>query len=268
MVTFLLVMTNAYRFGWVSPVTIGVLCSSVSLLLAFVYWERRASQPVLALELFSRRTFALGSSASFFGFLAATSVFSMMPFYLQGVIDLSPRSAGLYMAPAALGFAIAGPLSGTLSDRFGPRGLEFGGLAMLTTSLFLLGRLTVDTSPTTVSIALAMQGFGMGIFYTPNTSSILGVVEQARYGVATAFLNMTRNTANVTGVGMATSIATMVMAARGFEPSLDAIAAGGLGVGAAFTQGIRIAFLIQGGFIIVSIVLTALKPPEGIEAQV
>ena len=127
------------------------------------------------------------------------------------------------MAPAALGFAIAGPLSGTLSDRFGPIGLEFGGVAMLTTSLFLLGRLTVDTSPATVSIALAMQGFGMGIFYTPNTSSILGVVEQSRYGVATAFLNMTRNTANVTGVGMATSIATMTMAARGFEPSIGCV---------------------------------------------
>ena len=267
LVTFLLVMTNAYRFGWISPVTLGALLSSASLLLAFVYWERRTSQPVLALELFSRRTFALGSSASFFGFLAGTSVFSMMPFYLQGVIDLSPRSAGLYMAPAALGFAVAGPLSGSLSDRFGPRWLEFGGLAVLTVSLVILGRLTVETSPTTVSIALAMQGFGMGIFYTPNTSSILGVVEQARYGVATAFLNMTRNTANVTGVGMATSIATMTMAARGFEPSLDAVAAGGVGVGAAFTHGIRIAFLIQGGFIIVSIVLTALKPPEGTEAS-
>ena len=99
-----------------------------------------------------------------------------------------------------------------------------------------------------------------GIYYTPNTASVLSVVEQARYGVATAFLNMTRNTANVVGVGLATTIVTVTMASRGFEPTLDAVADGGAGVEAAFTQGLRIAFLALGAFIGVSIVLTYLKP--------
>ncbi len=274
LLTFLLVMTNAYRIGWTSLWVAGGTALSVGLLAGFIYWERRASQPMLDLELFRRKVFALGSSASFCGFLAGTAVFSMMPFYLQDVINLSPGAAGLVIAPAALGFAAAGPLSGMLSDRVGPRKIEFIGLAMLVASLTILGRLTVDTTAWTVAAAMAMQGLGMGIFYTPNTSSVLSVVELTRYGVATAFLNMTRNTANVAGLGTATTIVTMTMAARGFEPSLDAVAAGGAGVEAAFTQGLRIAFLFLGCFIFLAILLTFIKPAaqpevadEGVSAR-
>ncbi len=265
--TFLLVMTSAYRIGWASPVVIGGIAFSIGLLTAFIYWERRTSMPMLDLELFRRKIFALGSSASFFGFLAGTSVFSMMPFYLQDVLDLSPRVAGLFIAPAALGFAVAGPLSGRLSDRLGPRRIEFIGLGMLVASLVFLGRLTVETHPWNVAAAMSMQGLGMGIFYTPNTSSVLSVVERERFGVATAFLNMTRNTASVAGIGIVTSIVTIIMASRGFEPSLDAVAAGGAGVEAAFTQGLRIAFLLLGSFIGFSIFLTILKPSGQSEGE-
>ena len=257
--TFLLVMTNAYRMGWLSPVVLAAIATSVFLLVAFVYWEGRTSQPMLELAFFRRRIFAMGTSASFFGFLAGTAVFSMMPFYLQDVLDLSARTAGLYIAPAALGFAIAGPIAGRLADSLGPRPVEFAGLGMLAVSLFFLGTLTVDTNPAIVAVAMALQGLGMGVFYTPNTASVLSVVERSKYGIATAFLNMTRNTANVVGIGLAITIVTATMAAKGFEPSLDAVAAGGLGVEAAFTQGLRIAFLLLGAFVGVSLVLTFLK---------
>ena len=267
LVVFLLVMTTAYRIGWASPAAIGGLALSISLLAGFVYWERNASMPMLDLELFKRKIFALGASASFFGFLAGNAVFSMMPFYLQDVLDLSPRVVGLFITPAAIGFALAGPLSGPLSDRFGPRRIEFIGLAMLIASLLFLGRLTTDTAPWNVAVAMSMQGLGMGIFYTPNTASVLSVVERERYGVATAFLNMTRNTASVAGVGMVTSIVTFAMASRGFEPSLDAVKAGGAGVEDAFTSGLRIALMLLGSFNLVSVVLTLLKPSASPESD-
>ena len=257
---FLLVMTNAYRVGWLSPLAVGAAALSVALLAGFVFWERRAPQPMLDLELFRRRVFALGSSASFFGFLAGNAVFSMMPFFLQDVLDLSPRTAGLFIAPAALGFALAGPASGALSDRLGPRRVEFAGLSTLIASMLILSRISPLTPAWVASGALAMQGLGMGIYYTPNTASVLSVVERERYGVATAFLNMTRNAASVAGVGMATTVVTMNMAAGGFEPTLDAVAAGAEGVEAAFTGGLRIAFLALCAFIGVSALLTYLKP--------
>jgi hypothetical protein len=69
-------------------------------------------------------------------------------------------------------------------------------------------------------------------------------VERTRYGIATAFLNMVRNTATVTGLALATTIVTTVMTAYGLEPSLTAVAdeIGGASQ-VAFTAGLRIAFL-------------------------
>jgi hypothetical protein len=107
---------------------------------------------------------------------------------------------------------------------------------------------------------LLTQGIGMGLFNSPNASSILSTVETGRYGVATAFINMIRNTANVTGIGLAITIVTAHMAAQGFEPSLDAVTSGEVGVEAAFTEGLRIAFLVMGGFVACSLVVTILKP--------
>ena len=265
LVIFLLVMTNAYRVGWNSPIVIGALVLSVGLLAMFVLWERRADQPMLDLELFRRRVFGFGVSASFFAFLAGSSMFSMMPFYLQDVLNVEPRMVGLLVTPAAIGFAVSGPVAARLADLLGPRKIEFAGLAMIAASLLFLATLTTETHAWRVSAAMAIQGLGMGLFYTPNTASVLGVVEQARYGVATAFLNMTRNTANVAGVGLVITTVTMAMASRGFEPSLDAVTAGGAGVEEAFTLGLRIAFLSLGALIGVSIILTYIKPATSTE---
>ena len=276
LVIFLLAMTNAYRVGWTSPVVVSAFAIALALAAAFVYWETRCAQPMLPLELFSRKLFSLGTSASFFSFLAGTSVFFLIPFYLQDVIDLSPTQAGLVIGPTALCFALFGPISGKLSDQYGSKRFEVVGLILLGASLLSLSRITEETSLYLVVAAMILMGSGMGIFYSPNASSVLSVVERSRYGVATAFLNMVRNTANVTGIGLATTIVTARMAALGFEPSLDAVAAGGTGVEGAFVEGLGMAFLVLGAFIIVALVLIVLKrgrlpasdpvPPAPLEA--
>ena len=117
-----------------------------------------------------------------------------------------------------------------------------------------------DTTPLyVIQLALVFQGVGMGTFNPPNQSSVLGTVALSRIGVATAFTNMVRNTANVTGIGLAITIVTMRMGALGFEPSLDAVTAGGQGVEAAFSQGLRFAFLTLGGFIALAALSTWFK---------
>jgi MFS family permease len=262
LVIFLLAMTSAYRVGWTSPVVISAFTAAVALAAAFLYWETRCPQPMLPLELFRRRLFSLGSSASFFSFLAGTSVFFLIPFYLQDVIGLSPARAGLIIGPTALCFALFGPISGKLSDRYGSGRFEVTGLILLGASMAILSRITESSPLYLVITALVLMGSGMATFYSPNASSVLSVVERSRYGVATAFLNMVRNTANVTGIGLATAIVTARMAALGFEPSLDAVAAGGPGVERAFMEGLGLAFLMLGAFTILALVLTVLKHRE------
>lgn len=256
---FLLVMTNAYQLGWTSPIVLSAFVAALALFVTFLYWETRTSAPMLELDLFKNRLFSLGSAASFFIFLAGTAVFSLMPFYLQGVAGLSPGQTGLLIAPTMVMFAIIGPISGRLSDRHGPKRFEYVGLALLLAGMLILGTISESSRLYVILLGLIFQGAGMGTFNPPNQSSILGTVDLSRIGVATAFTNMVRNTANVTGIGLAITIVTMRMGALGFEPSLDAVTAGGEGVGAAFSQGLRIAFLTLGAFIALAAVSTWLK---------
>jgi len=256
---FLLVMTNAYRIGWSSPIVLSAFGAALLLFVTFIYWERRTASPMLALDLFESKAFSLGSASSFFTFLAGTAVFSLMPFYLQGVAGLSPAQTGLIIAPTAVLFAITGPISGRLSDKYGPKSFEFLGLASLLAGMLILGTISESTSLYVIQLSLIFQGVGMGTFNPPNQSSVLATVDLSRIGVATAFTNMVRNTANVTGIGLAITIVTMRMGALGFEPSLDAVTGGGEGVEAAFSQGLRLAFLTLGAFIVLAGVSTWVK---------
>lgn len=243
--TFLLVMTNGQRIGWDSPIVWVAFVGVAALGATFIWWEKRTAEPMLALELFQRKMFTLGVSANFLAFLSGTSVFFLMPFYLQEVLGFSAGGAGLILAPTAMSFVVMGPIAGRLSDRFGYRWFVVSGLFFMVTSLVLLSRLDENSSVAMVIPSMLLQGIGMGTFFSPNASSVLSTVERARYGVATAFLNMLRNAANVTGVSLATTIVTAVMASHGYEASLDAVSGdGGQGVKIAFTQGLRTAYLV------------------------
>ena len=255
---FLLVMTNAYRVGWGSPWVMAALAAVAVLLAAFVWWELRATDPMLDPELFRSSLFSLGVSASFLNFLAGMSVFFLMPFYLQGVAGLTPGQAGLVVVPTAICFAISGPLAGRLSDRFGWRKFSITGLVLSGLSLVLLSMVDQSTSIGFIVLALVLQGLGMGSFYSPNASAVLSTVDRSKYGIATAFLNMVRNTANVVGIAVATTIVTATMASSGFEPSLDAVSAAGAaeGVAHAFTRGLQVAYLSLAGFIGLAILLS------------
>ena len=183
-----------------------------------------------------------------------------MPFYLQKVLDFSPGMAGVILAPTALLFALVGPIAGRLSDKFGWRKFAVLGLVSILVSLVVLSQLTESSPLGLVVAALVIQGFGMGMFYSPNASAVLSAVERSRYGIATAFMNMVRNSANVVGVAVSTTIVTAVMGSMGYEPSLEAVSsAEGEGVKAAFTQGLQLAYLVMATFLGIAIVLTLIK---------
>jgi EmrB/QacA subfamily drug resistance transporter len=260
LITLLLAITNGHKSGWGSPPILVALLSFFVLLSAFVWWEQRAANPILDLGLFKRRAFSFGVSAAFLTFLGSSAVLFLMPFYLQNVLGYSPRVAGVIVAPSALCMALLGPLSGWLSDRYGWRRFTVGGLALSVCGLFLLSRLTESSPVSLVIVALVLQYSGMGFFYSPNSSSVLGAVEFERYGVVSSLLNLVRNAANVTSLAVATAIVTATMGSMGFEPSLEAVRdGGGAGVSHAFTVGLRNAFLTMMGLLLLAMIVSALR---------
>ena len=216
---------------------------------------------MLALELFRRRLFTFGSVASFLTFMSGSSVFFLMPFYLQGVRGLTPWETGLLLSPTAVCFAAAGPFAGRLSDKYGWRWFIVGSLAVI--SIAMLGLATIGDDPPLWRVLgpLFLQSLGMGFFFSPNSSAILSTVERSRYGVATAFMTLMRTGASVIGIALVTSVVTAVMGSLGFEPSLDAIASTegvAEGVKGAFTQGLRMAYYVMFGLNVVALALSIL----------
>jgi len=262
LVALLLAMTTGNKAGWTSLPIMAAFGGAIGMLGTFIWWELRADAPMLDLRLFKGRTFSLGVSAAFLTFLGSSAVLFIMPFYLQNVLGYSAKAAGFVVVPGAICMAIMGTVSGVLSDRFGWRPFTVGGLASSATGLLILSFVKEDSSIWMVVPAMMLMNTGMGIFYSPNSSSVMNAVGMAKYGVVSGFLNLIRNAANVTSIAFATIIVTATMASMGHEPNLEAVRSGPEGVGHAFTVGLRYAFLTMMGIVLLSMVLSALQPNQ------
>jgi MFS family permease len=134
---------------------------------------------LLRIKEFTGGTLALALSAVAWG-----AVLLLISFYFQLVLGLSPLQAGLAILPFDIAFLAAGPISGKLSDRFGHVPFTTSGLALISASLFLLSTTDAATSYLRLSSYLVIYGLGMGLFVSPNISSIMGSVPVHRRGVA------------------------------------------------------------------------------------
>ncbi len=260
LVSFLLAMTNAHRLGWSSPPVIAGFAVAFVMLSGFLWWQRRTPDPMLDLDFFQNRAFTMGMSARSVAFLGGSAVFFMMPFYLIQGLGIPAHKAGFILVPGALFVAVTSPIFGFLSDKIGTRWLSVFGLALAATALFVLSRLSIDSHPAHVVLGLSLYGIGWGAFVSPNNNAILGSVAREKYGIASALLNLSRSSASVTGIALATTIVTFTMGSLGFEPSLAAVTeSGGEGVRRAFVTGMSKAFLVSGGLMLLAVVVSGLR---------
>ena len=207
--------------------------------------------------MFQRKLVSLGLAASWLSFLGTSAARFMMPFYLQRVLEYSPRDVGLIMIPPALCMVIVGPFAGRLSDRYGWRRLTTTGLIFSAVATFIMAtQLRTDSSLALVIGALMLQSAGTGLFNSPNNSSILGAVERSSYGVISALTQLVRNSANVTSIALATTVVVLTMASLGVEPSLDVVSTA---VGGAFVTGLHRAFYLMGGLLVLGVVISVVR---------
>ena len=266
---FLLTITNAYRLGWGSTVIVSGFIVAAALLTAFAWWELHVPDPMLDLSFFRSKVFSLGVWARFMSFVSAAAVNFLMPFYLVQALGYKTSTAGLLMVPSPVFMAIMGPIGGRLSDRVGTRWPAFVSAALSAGAMFMFSRLTLDSSPLHVMIGMIMLGAGAGSFTATNTSGIMSSLGRNKYGIVSAFLNVTRTSADLTGIAVATTIVTLTMASLGQEPSLAAVTgAGGEGARVAFVGGMQKAFLAAGASLVLAAVLSIVRgdlarPGEG-----
>ncbi len=194
--------------GWDNTVVIvGLACAAV-LLPLWVLIERRTRVPMLDLSIFSNRLFAAATGAAFINGLARFALMFLFVFYFQGAQSNSPLEAGIRLIPLALGMLIASPLAGIRADRHGSRNLAAGGMLVTAAGLAAMTTLQVHTPYWQSAIWLALVGIGSGMFNSPNTAAMMGVVPARRRGVAAGARTLVQNTGAVLSIAFVLAIVT------------------------------------------------------------
>jgi len=199
--------TTSFVIGLTGLVFGGLVLAAV-LLPFWVLVERRSRAPMLDLALFKNRLFAAASAASFLNGLARFALMFLFVFYYQGAQGDSPITAGIKLTPLALGMLIASPLAGIYADRHGSRALA--SLGMLVTAGGLAGMTTLDvhTAYWQSGLWLALVGIGSGMFNSPNTAAMMGVVPAHRRGIAAGARTLLQNTGAVLSIAFVLAIVT------------------------------------------------------------
>ena len=177
--------------GWTTPNVVGSMGGGLLLLAIFAVIETRIADPMFRLGLFRIRAFTAGNIATLLASLGRGGLMFMLIMWLQGIwLPLhgysfadTPLWAGIYMLPLTVGFLIAGPVSGYLSDHFGARPFATGGMLVAALSFFLLELLPVNFNYVWFSLLLLMVGLGMGLFSSPNQAGIMNSLPANRRGV-------------------------------------------------------------------------------------
>src|ERR1019366_7949022 len=138
--------------GWTSPFVLSTLALGAAFLTAFALIEGRVENPMFRLGLFRIRAFTFGTLSSFLAAVGRGGLMFMLIIWLQGIwlpehgysFTSTPLWAGIYMLPLTLGFLLAGPASGYLSDRYGARPFATGGMLAAAASFVLMVLLPID----------------------------------------------------------------------------------------------------------------------------
>lgn len=254
----LLALNQGRLWGWSSPPILALLGCGLVLGIVFFRIERRAPQPMLALDVFRNRLFASASASGLLNFCAASHSFFMMPFLLVQGLGYSASQAGLLMVANMVMMSVAAPTAGALSDRFGSRVLSPIGAVMVCVALFALSRLGPESTAIDVMWRLGLLGLGMGTFNSPNNSAIMGAVTRDKIGLAAGIMASMRNVGNVVGVAIAGTVLTVQAAIYGGE-----MAAAGLTGAAresrALIFGIQDAFLVATGIAALAVAVSLVR---------
>ena len=177
--------------GWSNPYVIGGIITGLLLLVAFVFIELGAKDPMFNLYLFKIRAFSAGILSLFLAGIARGGLQFMLIIWLQGIwLPLhgvsfvnTPLQAGIDMIPLLLGFLVMGPVAGHLSDKYGARLFSTLGMIINVIGFLLLMALPVNFSYPIFALIIFVLGIGQGMFAAPNTTSVMNAVPPEHRGI-------------------------------------------------------------------------------------
>jgi EmrB/QacA subfamily drug resistance transporter len=194
--------------GITDPISLGLIGLSIFLMAFFIVHERGTRFPVLDLSLFKIRLFTAGNIANLVSGLAFAALAFIMTLYFQLVRGYDLLSAGLALIPLDVTLILIGPISGSISDKRGARGLSTLGLVIASVGFLLLSTFTQSTPYSIIALSFCLVGIGIGMFRSPNASSVMGSVSPEKRGISSGVRGTIINTSIVASIPFATALMT------------------------------------------------------------
>jgi len=196
--------------GWSSVPVISLLVAGAASLVAFAIIEGHVPAPMFRLPLFKIRAFTFGTLSTFLSAIGRGGLMFMLIIWLQGVwlplhgysFEETPLWAGIFMLPLSIGFLIAGPISGLLSDRLGPRYFATLGMIGAAAGLIFLMFLPINFNYDAFAAILLLCGVSMGAFAAPNRAAVMNSLPARDRGAGGAMNATFQNSAQVLSIGI------------------------------------------------------------------
>jgi MFS transporter len=209
-ITYGLLPYGGHPMGWTNPWVLTAMFGGAALLVIFVYVETRVAEPLFRMSLFRIRPFAAGNVANLAMALSRGGMQFMLIIWLQGIwlplhgysFSQTPLWAGIYLVPLTIGFLLSAPLSGILSDKFGAKAFTVGGALLTAASFLALAFLPVNFHYWLFALLIVFNGFGTGLFVSPNRAEMMNAVPANQRGAAGGMIATFMNSASVLSIGI------------------------------------------------------------------
>ena len=206
--------------GWGNPWVISGIVGGIALLVAFVVIELKSSSPMFEMRLFRIRPYAMANLAGLMAAIGRGGMQFMLIIWLQGIwlplhgysYSDTPLWAGIYLLPLTVGFLVAGPISGALSDKHGARWFSTVGMLIVTATFIALLLIPVNFSYGWFVAITFLNGIGSGMFSAPNRTAIMNSVPANQRGSASGMAGTVLNGGSSLSIGIFFSLMVVGLA--------------------------------------------------------
>jgi EmrB/QacA subfamily drug resistance transporter len=212
------------RFGWTSAAILLPLLGGAIAFAAFLLYESRAKEPMLRLDLFKRRNFAVGNLETFTLYAGLAVLFFFLVIYLQQVAGYTAFESGLTTVPVTLVMFALSRRFGKLADRYGPRWFMGGGPLLAAAGTLLLLRLGQEVSYVADLLpALLLFAVGLSLTVAPLVATVLSDADEHDAGIASAINNALARVAGLVGISVVGLVVAGTLVGDTFAPNEESV---------------------------------------------
>ena len=206
-VPLLLALTWVPQHGWGSMWVWPPLVFAGAMLVAFVFNESRAAEPIIPLSFFRDPIIRLCSICSFILGVGMFGVIIYLPLFMQGVLGVSATQSGNLLTPLLMGAVVGSIIGGQTISRTGEyKPLGIIGSVLLASAMSLFARMHDDTTRSYVVWSMGLGGLGMGLLQPVYTLAVQNVAPRDRMGSATSSTIFFRSIGSTVGVALFGSV--------------------------------------------------------------